>query len=305
MIDNAYFRQAELLLRVLPLIDRETVFALKGGTAINFFVRDLPRLSVDIDLTYLPLGERDFSLREITDALVRISREVERLIPGTRIVPNRLKGTEFWSGFWIHRGEATIKIEPNLVIRGSLLQTERRVLSLKARQIFEFSMECRTLAEHELYAGKLCAALDRQHPRDLFDVHILFRDGVFDDNLRKAFIVYLISHSRPMVELLRPGLSDIRPVFETEFRDMAVEDVTCEDLEETRKTLVARIASDLTLPERQFILSVKEGNPLWDLIGLEGVQNLPAVQWKLLNISRMAPAKHQQAVRKLRDYLGI
>lgn len=305
MIDRAYFRQAELLLRVLPLIDREAVFALKGGTAINFFVRDLPRLSVDIDLTYLPLGERDYALREITSALARISGEVERRIPGTMIVPNRLKGTDLWSGIWIHQGETTIKIEPNLVIRGSILQTERRTLSLKARQIFEFSMECRTLAEQELYAGKLCAALDRQHPRDLFDVHILFREGVFDDILRKAFIVYLISHSRPMVELLHPGLSDIRSVFETEFKDMAVEDVTCEELEETRKTLIAKIASDLTLPERQFILSIKEGNPLWELIGLEGAQNLPAVQWKLLNVRRMAPVKHQRAVRKLRDYLGI
>lgn len=191
MIESVYFRQAELLLRVLPLVDREAVFALKGGTAINFFVRDLPRISVDIDLVYLPVGERDFSLRELSAAL------------------------------------------------------------------------------------------------------------------RKAFIVYLISSDRPMVELLNPGLSDIRSVFETEFRDKAEEEVTCEELEETRKELVARIASDLTLPERQFILSVKEGKPQWDLIGLEGVQSLPAVQWKLLNIGRMAPAKHQQAVRKLRDYLGV
>lgn len=156
-----------------------------------------------------------------------------------------------------------------------------------------------------MYAGKICAALDRQHPRDLFDVLMLFRYGTFDDALRKAFIVYLISSDRPMVELLNPGFGDIRSVFETEFRDMADEEVTCEALEETRKELVARIASDLTLPERQFILSVKEGKSQWDLIGLDGVQNLPAVQWKLLNIGRMAQVKHQQAVSKLRDYLGV
>ena len=92
MIDTVYFRQAELLLRVLPLVDREAVFALKGGTAINFFVRDLPRVSVDIDLVYLPVGERDLSLREISDALVRISRDVESRIPGTKIVPKKIKG---------------------------------------------------------------------------------------------------------------------------------------------------------------------------------------------------------------------
>ncbi|MEI7672943.1 MAG: nucleotidyl transferase AbiEii/AbiGii toxin family protein [Deltaproteobacteria bacterium] len=305
MTDSIYFRQAELLLRVLPLVDREAVFALKGGTAINFFVRDLPRVSVDIDLVYLPIGERDSSLRELSAALVRISRDVENRIPGTKIIPKWLKGTDLWSGCSVQREDATIKIEPNLVMRGSLFPPERRSLSPKARSIFELSVECQTLAEKELYAGKICAALDRQHPRDLFDVLMLSRYGTCDDALRKAFIVYLISHDRPMVELLDPRFSDIRSVFDTEFRDMAEEKVTCDELEETRKTLVARIASDLTLPERQFIVSVKEGKPQWDLIGLDGVQNLPAVQWKLLNIGRMAPAKHQQALRKLKDYLGV
>lgn len=94
MIDTVYFRQAELILRVLPLVDREAAFALKGGTAINFFVRDLPRISVDIDLVYLPVGERDSSLRELSAGLVRISREVESRIPGTKIIPKRLKGTD-------------------------------------------------------------------------------------------------------------------------------------------------------------------------------------------------------------------
>ena len=61
MKDTIFFKQAELLLRILPLIDKEEVLALKGGTAINFFVRDLPRLSVDIDLTYLPVNERSFA----------------------------------------------------------------------------------------------------------------------------------------------------------------------------------------------------------------------------------------------------
>ena len=241
MIDTMYFRQAELLLRVLPLVDREAAFALKGGTAINFFVRDFPRVSVDIDLVYLPIGERDLSLRELSTALVRISRDVETRIPGSRVIPKRPKGIDLWSGCSVHREDATIKIEPNLVMRGSLFPAERRTLSPKAQSVFELSVECRTLSENELYAGKICAALDRQHPRDLFDVLMLFRHAPFDDALRKAFIVYLICNDRPMVELLNPGFNDIRPVFETEFRDMALEEVTCEELEETRETGVLRV----------------------------------------------------------------
>lgn len=305
MIDTVYFKQAELLLRIIPLIDREAVFALKGGTAINFFVRDLPRISIDIDLVYLPVGERDVSLREISSSLIRISRGIESNIPGTKVMSRKIRGSDFLSGLFVQGQEAIVKIEPNLVIRGSVYPPARRVISPKAGDLFEISVECQLLSENELYAGKICAALDRQHPRDIFDIMMLLKHGNFNAAMRKAFIVYLISHERPMVEVLNPGFVDIRPVFETEFQGMTLEQVSYEDMEKTRKELVSMIAGDLTVEEKQFIVSVKEGVPRWDLIGIEGVENLPAVKWKVLNIGRMSPSKHKKAVRKLRDYLGV
>ena len=305
MIDTPYHKQAELLLRVLPFIDKEAVFALKGGTAINFFFRDLPRISVDIDLTYLPIRDRDSSFHEISDALIRISGDIEGRIPGTKIISKKIKGTSLLNALFIKLQNAGIKIEPNLVLRGAVLPTERRMISSKALNIFGISMECRTLSENELYAGKICAALDRQHPRDLFDVYMLFKVSGFTSTMRKVFIVYLISHDRPMVELLNPGLSDIRSVFETEFKDMTLESVTCEDLEKTREELIAMILKELTIQEKQFIVSVKEGTPKWDLLGLEGIENLPAVKWKLMNIGKMNPSKHEKSVRKLKDCLQL
>jgi len=305
MIDTVFFKQGELLLRVLPLIDKETAFALKGGTAINFFIRDMPLISVDIDLAYLPVGERDFSLREISNALIRISQDVESKIPGTKVIAKKFKGTDLLHTLFVRSQEATIKIEPNLVIRGSVFSPERRVISSKARDLFGVSMECRTLSENELYAVKICAVLDRQHPRDLLDVYMLLKDSAFNSAMRKAFVVYLISHDRPMVEVLNPGLSDIRSVYETEFRDMTLEGVTCEDLEKIREKLITMIAEELTVQEKQFIASVKEGTPQWDQLGIEGVQNLPAIKWKLMNIEKMNPVKHKKAVHKLRDYLQV
>ena len=305
MIDTVYFRQAELLLRILPFIDKEAVFALKGGTAINFFVRDLPRISVDIDIVYLPVDERDLSLREISAALVRLSQSIGSKIPGAKVFPRKIMKTGFLSGLSVQRQDAMVKIEPNTVIRGSVFPPERKSLSPKARSVFEVSVECRTLSENELYAGKICAALDRQHPRDLFDIYMLFKYNSFTDAMRKAFIVYLISHDRPMAEILNPGFTDIRPVFEAEFKDMTLEEVRCEDLEKTREDLISTIVEELTIQEKQFIVSVKNGIPQWDLLGLEGVENLPAVKWKLLNIGKMNPSKHKQAVRKLRDYLEV
>ena len=77
-VDERYRRQVALLVRTLPFVAEERCFALKGGTAINLFVRDLPRVSVDIDLTYLPVASRDESLRDVDAALRRIAHGSRR-----------------------------------------------------------------------------------------------------------------------------------------------------------------------------------------------------------------------------------
>jgi len=176
MKDTVFFKQAELLLRVLPLIYKEEMFALKGGTAINFFIRNLPRLSVDIDLTYLPVNDRDSALNEIRSSLLLISEGIKRRMPGTKIIQKRIHGTDDVRGLVVDRVSVTIKIEPNLVLRGSVYPPEIKRLSKKAQDLFELSLQSRTLSPYDLYAGKICAALDRQHPRDLFDVHLLLKN---------------------------------------------------------------------------------------------------------------------------------
>jgi len=303
--DTIFFKQAELLLRILPLIDKEEVLALKGGTAINFFVRDLPRLSVDIDLTYLPVNERSFALDEIRRILLKISEGIKKRISGTEVTPKKILGTDVIKGLIVDRAGVTVKIEPNLVLRGNVYPPEIKILSKKAQDLFELSLQCRILSSYDLYAGKICAALDRQHPRDLFDVHLLLENEGIKTELRKAFIVYLISHPRPMVEILNPQKIDISGIFEKEFKGMIAQSITLEELETTRDKLVATLREELTPNERQFIVSMKQGQPLWDLLEIEGIEDLPAVKWKLLNILNMDPIKHKKAVHKLRDYLGV
>ena len=303
--DTVFFRQAGLLLRVLPLVNEEKVFALKGGTAINFFLRDLPRLSIDIDLTYLPINDRETALSDIDKALLRISARVEKAIPGVRVFSKRDRDFNLVAGLLIRRGDATIKVEPNPVLRGSVFPAETRVLCQKARDLFELSLEARTLSFEDLYGGKACAALDRQHPRDLFDINMLFKNEGLQEKVRKAFIVYLVSHSRPMIEILNPHWGDLLPIFEKEFQGMVVEPVTAEELSIVGKHLVSRLHQEMTQEERRFVVSVKEGKPEWDMLGVTGIENLPAVQWKLQNIRRMTPAKHREALRRLRDYLGV
>jgi hypothetical protein len=86
-------RQTELLLRVLPYIHEIGVFALHGGTAINLFHDEMPRLSVDIDLTYLPIEDRGTDLKAIKANLEEIATELRRVVPGIQVInPNQIMG---------------------------------------------------------------------------------------------------------------------------------------------------------------------------------------------------------------------
>ena len=305
MKDSIFYKQAELVLRILPDVLVEEIFALKGGTAINFFFRDLPRLSVDIDLTYLPLTDRSTALQDIHDALRRITDRIKRRLPGVKITPRVSKETSLYIGLIVMSYDATVKIEPNTIMRGAAYPVQLRPLARRAEELFEFHIEARTLSLADLYGGKICATLDRQHPRDLYDIHLLFRAEGITDEVRKAFIVYLVCQPRPILEVLDPSMTDIRDAFDKEFQGMVLEPVTCELLEEARRRLFKEIETGLTAEEKSFIVSVKQGKPRGELIGLADIERLPALRWKLMNIDKMTPRKHKEALKRLKEFLGL
>jgi len=305
MKDSPYFKQAQLMLRVMPHVAAEECFALKGGTAINLYVRDMPRLSVDIDLTYLPLEPRETALANISEALQRIADAIRRTVPGATVQEIRARGAEHVSKLTVRTAEATIKIEPNLVLRGSVFSPVERELSEQAELLFEASATANTLAVADLYGGKLCATLDRQHPRDIFDVKILMENEGITDDIRTAFIIYLASHDRPMSELLEPNLKDFRQLFEQEFAGMADEEVEHDELVAVRDRLIETIRNTMTENEKKFLLSIKQGQPDWDLMPVAGIDQLPAIQWKLINVRRMKKEKQAEALQKLQSALGL
>ena len=298
--DNPYYQQVVLLLDVLPIVAKETCFALKGGTAINLFVRDLLRLSVDIDLTYLPVQDRATSLREVGSALERLATSIEGKWSPVKVDRTAAEGQVFKLVVW--RGRTRVKIEVSPVLRGCVREPAIRGVSPTVEAQFGYT-EVSVVHLHDLYAGKLCAALDRQHPRDLFDVQQLLENEGVDDGLIEVFLVYMLSSERPLAEMLSPSLQPITVTFEEQFRGMALTPVTVKELEDTRKTMIALIHERLTERQRLFLLSFKRGEPDWGLLDLNGVAELPAVQWKLLNIQRMTPAKREQAVERLRHVL--
>lgn len=291
-----YRRQVALLLRVLPYVAAEDCFALKGGTAINLFVRDLPRLSVDIDIVYLPVAPRPESLAAIDAAMKRIAEAIRKGIPGSTIALARMEDTV--SKLTVRADNVQIKIEVTPVMRGTVYAPERRGVSAPVEDAFGFA-EIQVVSFADLYAGKLVAALDRQHPRDLFDVRDLLANEGISDELRKAFLVYMISHDRPMFEVLRPVLKPLDGEFAQGFEGMTRDPVSLAELSVTREHLITTIVGDMPQAHRDFLISFERGTPDWDVLGIPGVSELPAVKWRQINLDKLSPEKRSALVDAL------
>lgn len=300
--NNPFYRQVSLLVQLLPIVGQQACFALKGGTAINLFVRNLPRLSVDIDLAYLPMGDRDHALAEIDSALKSIVTEIEKRLPDCKVAaqPNRETGTLL--KLRIARPDAMVKIEVTPVLRGAVFEAETRAVHPSVEDQFGFA-EVPLLSFNDLYAGKICATLDRQHPRDLYDTLLLLDNEGISRDLIRAFIVYLIGHNRPMAELLAPRAKPLAEVYASEFSGMAFDDVELEVLEATVPRLVNTLFENLTAEDRAFLLSFKKGKPDWEHLGLPHIEQLPSVRWKLMNLDNMDQKKRLEAIAKLKAVL--
>jgi predicted nucleotidyltransferase component of viral defense system len=299
---NPFNEQLRLLVRLLPSVAKQACFALKGGTAINMFLRDMPRLSVDIDLAYLPVEDRDASLDAIDTALGAITADIEQHVPRASVRTSVLEGTGKRFKLLVWQGETSVKIEVTPVLRGSVYPAESRELTAKASKIFGFA-RMPVLSVEDLYAGKICAALDRQHPRDLYDVYWLLQHGGIDERLKIAFLVYLMAHNRPMAELLAPQAQDLGPLYRAELAGLTYEPVDIDQLRDTLPQLVREIHAAMTDADRHFLLALKQGTQNWQDFALPKVERLPAIQWKMFNLARMKPSKRRQAGDKLEKIL--
>jgi len=301
-MNSRFTEQVRLLVTALPHVARQRCFALKGGTAINLFIRDLPRLSVDIDLAYLPVEDREASLTAIDHALKAIATDITRAVSGANVHGSVLSGMATWFKLVVERGGVRIKIEVTPVLRGSVYAPDLRELVPRAQDEFGY-VQMQVLSFEDVYAGKLCAALDRQHPRDLFDIRLLLAEEGITPRLKDAFLVYLLSHNRTMAELLAPTRKDIVGLYNGEFAGMAVEPISLESLYETRQEMIATVQRSLTEQDRQFLMAVKRGDADWSMFPLPEAQDLPAVRWKMHNLSLMDDDKRQKALQSLERVL--
>ena len=291
-MNREHLETARLLIQVAPLVFVNDQFGLKGGTAINLFLRDMPRLSVDLDLVF-------------TDHAVGRKEAIARINAAVRDAADRLRARRFEvyvpeaggdgeTKLMVRSGAAEVKVEINTVMRGTVHRVRRANLTPLARDTLLADIEIPVLASEDVYGGKIVAALDRQHPRDLFDVMELFKHEGITPGIRRAFVVYLASHNRPVHEVLFPELRDIQMDYERNFIGMTSQPTELAELLETRDRMINELHAGLDADERRFLLSLVRAQPEWELLGIPHVSELPAVRWKLQNLARLQRERAEQ-----------
>lgn len=284
---KVYAAKVELLLRLMPIIMDEGAFAVHGGTAINLFVKDLPRYSVDIDLTYIPLAERQESIDDINLHLKSIRYKALRAFKGMHIVPNYATCKLLCE----YRGKQ-VKVEVNQTKRG-LVGGNAIVtpLSVKAQEEFGLYCEANIVPLSQLYGGKIAAALSRQHPRDLFDVR--YMDVPLAD-CREGLIFCLLGSDRPIRESFAPRLIDQRETMANQFDGMTNIPFSYKEFEETRVMLISDVNGLMTDADKQFMASFERGEPAWNGYEFEYLKDYPSVKWKLLNLTKLGKQNPQK-----------
>jgi len=268
-MNREYLETARLLIQVAPLVFVDDQFGLKGGTAINLFLRDMPRLSVDLDLVFTDhtVGRREAISQintAVRDAADRLrARRLEVYVPGA--------GSDGETKLMVRSGAAEVKVEINTVMRGTVHRVRRANLTPLARDTLLADIEIPVLASEDVYGGKIVAALDRQHPRDLFDIMELFKHEGITPGIRRAFVVYLASHNRPVHEVLFPELRDIQMDYERNFKGMTSQPTELAELLETRDRMINELHAGLDADERRFLLSLVRAQPEWELLGIPHV----------------------------------
>ena len=296
-ITQQYKDRVSLLLDILPIVAKRKCFALKGGTALNLFIWEMPRLSVDIDLVYLPISDRDEALRDISANLTIIKDELEKILRIKVVLTDNAK-------LVCSKGGTIVKVEVN-TIRGSLFDVvELDVVDAVQDEFGKFAA-ISVLNKAEIYGGKICAALDRQHPRDIFDVSKILDEGKgnFNEKIKEAFMFYLLSHNRPINEILFSRINDKKADFKNQFEGMAKEKFDYEDFIKISKLLREKISNLFSDNDKKFILSFKRGKPEWSLF-VKDISQYPSIKWKLANINNLIDnnhAKHREMYDKLEN----
>lgn len=265
--------------------------ALKGGTAINLTIFNLPRLSVDIDMDYLITNSRDEMLerREFINTTIN-SYMLSR---GYRMNLKTKNAHSLDSWVYDYEGASgnrdNIKIEINYSLRSHILEAKERPI---ITEHFSSEYKVRALSPIEIYGSKLNALLNRAAARDLYDTRNMIRFGIFDESeeemLRKCVIFYAAISAKEINKTFdTKGINSItkRKIKTDLYPVIKIKD----DFElESAKKIVKEYISDLmvlTKGEKEFLDRFEKGEYIPELLFedekiLNHIKNHPMALWK-------------------------
>jgi predicted nucleotidyltransferase component of viral defense system len=304
-MDKVYVDTVRLMLGIAPQVFQRPPFAMKGGTALNIFLHDMPRLSVDMGVVFVDhRTSRDAALSTIQDELRSLARRLEPLGYKSSLL-NTNDGNEV--KIVVSRDNVSVKIEVNYNFRGTLLPVTAMRIAGKAEDLFATEVTVPSLAQEELYGGKIVAALDRQHPRDFFDVREMLLRRHLDQAVLDCFVGYLSGHNHTVHEILFSQDKSMTVLYEQQFQGMTSEPVSLAELEEARHSLRQLLQEGLQDRHKQFLLGLVRLEPDWSLMPFAHLQELPALKWKMQNLAtlrRRNPKKFELQSTELAKHFG-
>jgi len=295
-VEERFIKQVELLLRVAPEVSRIEEFALHGGTAINLFLHNMARLSVDIDLTYIPTDNRINDLRNISSLLKKLSERLKKTVPAIQIHTKYRGDNE--DKLFCRLNNHEVKIEVNTINRGIIGPVENHILCDAAQEQFNAFFEMKLVPVGQLFGGKMVAALDRQHPRDIFDTMYMLNNTGLSDKIMIGFLFCLFSSKRPFAELLNPNMVDHASVIENQFKGMTKTYFDLYLFEKERERLIKTIKENLSDNQKEMIMSVAKGEPVWRY---EYWGDFPGIAWKLRNIEKLKKRNQAKFLSQVDD----
>ena len=239
-------------------------------------------------------------MKTISDGLNQIRSKLTQSGLGADVSASG-KGDEI--KLFIRRGLIQVKVEVNHVFRGTILPVEIRKLNPEAERIFTTQLAVPMLATAELYGSKLVAAMDRQHPRDIFDVVGLYETMGLTAEIVECFVCYLAGHNRPVHEVLFSNDNDLAASFENEFQGMTREPITLSKLEKMRQQIQRELPLKLTANQRRFLTGVVSGEPDWQSMRCPHLEKMPALQWKLQNLLKLRKTNSSKFARQAAELL--
>jgi predicted nucleotidyltransferase component of viral defense system len=289
--NQKYIDQVSVLIDLLDIVSKNETFAMHGGTAINLFRFDYPRLSVDIDLTYKnTFSSRDEAIANIDSALNQIANDISEKFSLLKVQKEKIKKQ---SKIYVLFEGNEVKIEVNQTNRGLFSPTAFLSLAPSAVTFFNKSCSMEIVGDSQLFGGKVVAALDRQHPRDVYDIRTICKELNLSI-IKDGILFFLLCSGRPIDELLKPNLIDQSETFINAFQGMTNTPFSYQEFLYYRDQLIMDVNTIFEQDDKIFISSFFKAEPRWDI---HNFQNFPSIKWKqsnLLKLKETNPVKFQE-----------